>query len=91
MPFPAWHLLPLDRYTLPLVGKPYVLVETSRGCPYTCDFCVVPLHQGHKFRERSPKALVDEIERCARELNVEYLLSLGRHGHAQREDVLGVL
>ena len=25
--------------------------------------CVAPIHQGHKFRERSAKALVDEIER----------------------------
>ena len=25
MPFPAWDLLPLDSYTLPLEGKPYVI------------------------------------------------------------------
>ena len=54
---------PLEGYALPLVGEPYVIVETSRGCPYTCDFCVAPIHQGHKFRERTAKALVDEIER----------------------------
>lgn len=72
MPFPAWDLLSLKRYTLPLVGKPYVLVETSRGCPYSCDFCVVPLHQGHKFRERGAQVLVDEIERGKRELGIEY-------------------
>jgi radical SAM superfamily enzyme YgiQ (UPF0313 family) len=33
MPFPAWDLLPLRGYRLPLVTKPYLLVETSRGCP----------------------------------------------------------
>ena len=38
-------------------------------------------------RARSPKALVDEIERAHRELGVELLLSLGRHRHAEREDV----
>ncbi len=61
-PYPAWDLLDLSVYRLPLVDKPYVLVETSRGCPYSCDFCVAPIHQGHKFREKSAKALVDEIE-----------------------------
>jgi radical SAM superfamily enzyme YgiQ (UPF0313 family) len=61
MPYPAWDLVALDRYALPLVNTRYVIVETSRGCPYTCDFCVAPVHQGHKFRERSAKALVDEI------------------------------
>jgi radical SAM superfamily enzyme YgiQ (UPF0313 family) len=77
MPYPAWDLLPLVNYRLPLAGKPYVLVETSRGCPYSCDFCVVPLHQGHKFRERSAKVLVDEIERSKRELGVEYFYLWG--------------
>jgi radical SAM superfamily enzyme YgiQ (UPF0313 family) len=70
MPFPAWDLAPLEQYTVPLEGKPYILVETSRGCPYSCDFCVAPIHQGHKFRERDPKVLVDEIERAKRELGV---------------------
>jgi radical SAM superfamily enzyme YgiQ (UPF0313 family) len=71
-PYPAWDLVSLEDYTLPLVDKPYVIVETSRGCPYTCDFCVAPLHQGHKFRERSPKALVDEIERTYRERSITF-------------------
>ena len=60
-PRPAWDLLDLRQYRLPLVNQPYVIVETSRGCPYSCDFCVAPIHQGHKFRERSAAALVDEI------------------------------
>jgi anaerobic magnesium-protoporphyrin IX monomethyl ester cyclase len=54
-----------------------VLVETSRGCPYTCDFCVAPIHQGHRFRERSPKALVDEIERSHLELGVDFFYLWG--------------
>jgi anaerobic magnesium-protoporphyrin IX monomethyl ester cyclase len=77
MPAPAWDLLPLERYRLPLVNKPYVLVETSRGCPYSCDFCVVPLHHGHKFRERAPAVLVDEIERAKREHGVDYFYLWG--------------
>jgi len=76
-PPPAWDLLALEHYSLPLVNRPYVLVETSRGCPYTCDFCVAPIHQGHKFRERGAKALVDEIERCHRELGVDFFYLWG--------------
>jgi len=77
MPYPAWDLLDLRRYRLPMVGSPYVIVETSRGCPYSCDFCVAPIHQGHKFRERSAKSLVDEIERSHRELGVEFFYLWG--------------
>jgi anaerobic magnesium-protoporphyrin IX monomethyl ester cyclase len=77
MPAPAWDLLRLDSYRLPLVNKPYVLVETSRGCPYSCDFCVVPLHHGHKFRERAPAVLVDEIERARRDHGIDYFYLWG--------------
>ncbi len=77
MPYPAWNLLSLEGYALPLVDKPYLIVETSRGCPYACDFCVAPIHQGHKFRERSAKALVDEIERSYREQGVEFFYLWG--------------
>lgn len=77
MPFPAWDLVPLANYRLPMVGEPYVIVETSRGCPYSCDFCVAPIHQGHKFRERDARTLVDEIERARRELGVRYFYLWG--------------
>ena len=77
MPFPAWDLLPLEKYTLPLEGKTYVLVETSRGCPYTCDFCVAPIHQGHKFRERDAVAIVDEMEAAKKTLGVTYFYLWG--------------
>ena len=77
MPYPAWDLVPLESYNLPLVNRPYTLVETSRGCPYSCDFCVAPIHQGHKFRERSATAIVDEIERGYREFGIDFFYLWG--------------
>lgn len=76
-PYPAWDLLDLSVYKLPLVNQSYVLVETSRGCPYTCDFCVAPIHQTNKFRERSAKSLVDEIERGYREFGLTFFYLWG--------------
>jgi anaerobic magnesium-protoporphyrin IX monomethyl ester cyclase len=77
MPYPAWDLVPLKAYNLPLVNRPYTLVETSRGCPYSCDFCVAPIHQGHKFRERGAKSIVDEIERGYREFGLDFFYLWG--------------
>ena len=77
MPYPAWDLVPRDLYSLPLVNRSYVIVETSRGCPYSCDFCVAPIHQGHKFRERSPKSLVDEIEKSYRDFGIDFFYLWG--------------
>lgn len=77
MPLPAWELLPLEHYTLPLEGASYLMVETSRGCPYTCDFCVAPLYHGHKFRERDPKRVVDEIEHFQKTLGIRHFYLWG--------------
>jgi len=77
MPYPAWDMVPLRTYNLPLVNRPYTIVETSRGCPYSCDFCVAPIHQGHKFRERSAKSIVDEIERGYREHGLDFFYLWG--------------
>jgi anaerobic magnesium-protoporphyrin IX monomethyl ester cyclase len=42
LPFPAWHLLPMSDYALPVIPPSwgnYSIVTTSRGCPYSCSFC----------------------------------------------------
>ena len=65
-------------YALPLVNKPLRASSRRAAAARTaCDFCVAPIHQGHKFRERSAKALVDEIERSYRELGVEFFYLWG--------------
>jgi radical SAM superfamily enzyme YgiQ (UPF0313 family) len=76
-PYPAWDLLDLSHYRVPIIDRPYAIVETSRGCPYSCDFCVAPIHQGHKFRERSARALVDEMERGYREFGLTFFYLWG--------------
>lgn len=76
-PIPAWDLLDLSRYSLPLENQRYVIIETSRGCPYTCDFCVAPVHQGHIFRERSAAAIVDEMAYMVRHHGVKFFYLWG--------------
>ena len=70
MPYPAWDLLPLHRYRVPLLNTRYLMVETSRGCPYSCDFCVAPLYHSHLFRERDAVAVADEIEEGKRRFGI---------------------
>lgn len=76
-PVPAWDLLDLTQYSLPMVNQSYVIIESSRGCPYTCDFCVAPIHQGHKFRERSASAIVDEMAYMVRTHGVRFFYLWG--------------
>ncbi|MBU2541923.1 MAG: B12-binding domain-containing radical SAM protein [Candidatus Omnitrophica bacterium] len=64
LPLPAWNLYSLERYnslSLSHRKSPPGYLETSRGCPYGCVFCNKNI-QGRKFRVKSPKRVVDEIE-----------------------------
>ena len=38
------------------------LMMTSRGCPYGCTFCSTSVYWGRRWRPRSAKNVVDEIE-----------------------------
>ena len=60
LPFPAFHLFPLSSFRR--VGKIIFPLTTSRGCVYWCDFCTAVRMFGRKYRMRSPKNVVDEIE-----------------------------
>jgi radical SAM superfamily enzyme YgiQ (UPF0313 family) len=41
-------------------------VETSRGCPYNCDFCSVSLSHGNRIRYRQTESVVGEISKINR-------------------------
>lgn len=66
-PIPAWDLFPFENYwALPYSHGPkrarkYFPILTSRGCPWPCDFCVVPTTNDRLWRGRSPDNIVDEI------------------------------
>lgn len=64
LPFPAWHLLPIEKYDMPLhvVGGARMPIVGSRGCPYECAFCCSPLIWARKVRWRSPKNVIDEMK-----------------------------
>ncbi len=54
-PHPPWDLIDIDNAMT-------ICVETSRGCPFNCDFCVVNKMFGRKMRFRDVDDVVAEIE-----------------------------
>ena len=66
--FPAWEDFPLENYWKlgyshgPLSDKKYLPILSSRGCPYPCNFCVVPKTNERKWRSRSAENVVKELE-----------------------------
>ncbi|MEW6008117.1 MAG: radical SAM protein [Candidatus Omnitrophota bacterium] len=63
LPFPAWQHLDLLKYFDGGKLYPYIDIISGRGCPNRCSFCLWPqVMHGLKYRFRSPKNVVDEIE-----------------------------
>ncbi len=62
MPFPSWHLVRRDLYTMPFINRPFLLVGTNRGCPYSCRFCADATYYGRSIRLKSPERIVKELD-----------------------------
>jgi len=61
LPFPALHLWKHSDNLRKYGSIPYP-VMTSRGCVFWCNFCTAVRMFGRKYRMRSPKNVVDELE-----------------------------
>lgn len=83
LPIPAWDLLPLKRYWE--VGEPhggtfepgqevrYLSMQTSRGCPFSCDYCHISKEgEAGKLRFKSTDRVEKEID-IIKDLGAEYL------------------
>jgi radical SAM superfamily enzyme YgiQ (UPF0313 family) len=75
IPFPARHLLPMEKYRSAVWGKqPFTTMLTSRGCSYGCIYCPYRIGHGTKWRARSPGNVVEEIEECVGRFGVREIL-----------------
>src|SRR5262245_18581461 len=61
LPTPRYDLLDLKRYRIPNLPA-----QTTRGCPYACNYCEVTQVYGAKFRYRPPDEVVAEVEALMR-------------------------
>jgi anaerobic magnesium-protoporphyrin IX monomethyl ester cyclase len=64
LPLPPLHLLDSDKYTFKVFGEneKVMCLETSRGCPYGCDFCSVTPTWGNTWRNKSNSRIVQEMK-----------------------------
>jgi|TARA_Y100000031_G_scaffold70041_1_gene77700 radical SAM superfamily enzyme YgiQ (UPF0313 family) len=67
IPFPAWQLINPQEYPprphqFFFKKYPTAPIMTTRGCPHICAFCAAESIWGRKYRMRTTKNIVDEIE-----------------------------
>jgi radical SAM superfamily enzyme YgiQ (UPF0313 family) len=61
LPRPRLELIDFKRYRVKIVPT-----QTSRGCPYHCAFCEVPIVYGHTYRRRPLGEVLEEIKASVR-------------------------
>ncbi|MBN2619553.1 B12-binding domain-containing radical SAM protein [candidate division WOR-3 bacterium] len=54
-PIPRWDLIKMNRYSA-------MSIQYSRGCPFDCDFCDIPVLYGHKPRIKTQNQVIQELE-----------------------------
>ena len=61
LPMPLHHLLPLDKYRIPMIKGPYTFIVTGRGCTAGCTYCIKHVSYQWSVRLRSPERIVEEL------------------------------
>ena len=54
-PIPLWELVDMRKYAS-------MNIQYSRGCPFNCEFCDIPVLYGHKVRTKSREQILAELE-----------------------------
>lgn len=70
---PDWSLLEWDKYIYTPLNTRVAVPNYSRGCPFRCRFCS-QWKFWRKYRSRSPKQFVDEIEYLVKEHKVGFFI-----------------
>ena len=63
-PFPARALMNNKLYKRPDTDEPMATIQTARGCPSACVFCLTPIISGRCVRFRSPQNVLEEMLEC---------------------------
>ena len=72
LPFPAYDLLGgLDAYHTGVMDAPFTVVQSSRGCPFTCSFCSFGKLP---YRKRKIEKVVEELSWLKRDYGLKSFL-----------------
>ncbi|MGB8246676.1 MAG: magnesium-protoporphyrin IX monomethyl ester anaerobic oxidative cyclase, partial [Chlorobium sp.] len=70
---PDWSLYDWDKYIYTPLNCRLAVPNFARGCPFTCTFCS-QWQFWRRYRARSPKHFVDEIEILVKKYNVGFFI-----------------
>ena len=87
LPLPAHDLC---NYAAYVRNGGFVSVQTKRGCPFQCIYCIYPQLEGRRYRLRSPEAVVREVEDVAVRSKVRQFFFVDSVFNDPREHALAI-
>lgn len=85
LPYPAWDLVNISGYRLPITNRPFLLVLTGRACSNSCRFCAASTFYGTKTRTRSWRKIVDEIKYVRKRYGINDFLFWAENGITDKQ------
>ena len=71
LPSPDRSIFNNDLYVRPDTNEKIATIEISRGCLYSCSYCLTPIISGKKIRYRSSNQILTEIKDCYYNYNIK--------------------
>lgn len=89
LPIPLHHLLPYQKYRMPLMKGPFTFIVTSRGCTAGCIYCIKHVNYQFTVRLRSPEKIIEELW-VLKKLGINYVNMYADLFTASRDQVMGL-
>ena len=78
MNWPRWKLLKNLKMR-------WQLLQTTRGCPYDCSFCIAPRELGRGYRLRSIDSIIEDIKYQQKLVGSKYFFIVDNHFTVKRD------
>jgi radical SAM superfamily enzyme YgiQ (UPF0313 family) len=88
LPFPSLDVVSPTTYlikTIHSIDKRTMEINSSRGCPHRCSFCVNTIVSANRWRFKSANRVVDEIEYFKKHLYIEHIHFLDENFFVDRQ------
>ena len=87
LPPPAHDLCGYSRYVR---RGGFVGVQTKRGCPFKCTYCIYPQLEGRRYRLRPPEAVAEEVASVVRRSKMRHFFFVDSVFNDPRKHALAV-
>jgi len=85
LPFPDYSLIKINLYNEFLLNRPFAVIQTARGCPFGCNYCVRTF--GTKVTYRSTENIINELKGLKDKFNIKTIRFIDDTFTANKERV----